>query len=348
MDGKEQNWLILRKRDEQSDAERHRPQVPRDARDARARRAARRAVDVRGEVGRLPRARVPARLGGAAPLAARQRPDAAIRERREGDPEGGEDAARRARRRGLRARRARPCELLRDADGRHARSSTTSSTCSRSRACRSSTSRCASAGAGSRSCSTARNRTVRLSEEFDDGDALFEAAKEQKLEGIMAKRLDSRYYEGRRTRDWLKIKTRGRQEFVIAGYTHGGGRRASTFGSLILGGARRATSCSTSATSAPASTTPRSAGCSRCSSRFVARRVRSGQFPSFRACARMRSCGSSRSSSPKSSSRSGRTTAICARPSYQSRCARTRTRRTSSPRRRRRSRRTSARASASS
>jgi bifunctional non-homologous end joining protein LigD len=79
-----------------------------------------------------------------------------------------------------------------------------------------------------------RNKTVRLSETFDDGDALFEAAKQQQLEGIMAKRADSRYYEGKRTRDWLKIKTHGRQEFLIAGYTHGGGRRASTFGSLIL------------------------------------------------------------------------------------------------------------------
>ncbi|MFL6014316.1 MAG: DNA ligase D [Gaiellaceae bacterium] len=79
-----------------------------------------------------------------------------------------------------------------------------------------------------------RNRCVRLSEAFDDGDALYEAAKQQELEGIMAKRLDSRYAEGRRTRDWLKVKTHGRQEFIIAGYTHGGGRRASTFGSLIL------------------------------------------------------------------------------------------------------------------
>jgi bifunctional non-homologous end joining protein LigD len=79
-----------------------------------------------------------------------------------------------------------------------------------------------------------RNRCVRLSEAFDDGDALYEAAKQQELEGIVAKRLDSRYYEGRRTRDWLKLKTHGRQEFIIAGYTHGGGRRASTFGSLIL------------------------------------------------------------------------------------------------------------------
>jgi len=45
------------------------------------------------------------------------------------------------------------------------------------------------------------SRTVRLSETFEDGDALYAAAKEQELEGIMAKRLDSRYAEGRRTRD---------------------------------------------------------------------------------------------------------------------------------------------------
>src|SRR5205823_3590110 len=80
-----------------------------------------------------------------------------------------------------------------------------------------------------------RNRTVRLSEAFDDGAALLEAATEQRLEGIMAKRLDSRYVQGKRTRDWLKIKTHGEQEFVIGGYTKGTGRRASSFGSLVLG-----------------------------------------------------------------------------------------------------------------
>src|SRR3954471_3333505 len=79
-----------------------------------------------------------------------------------------------------------------------------------------------------------RNKTVRVSELFDDGDALFEAAKQQGLEGIMAKRGDSRYAVGRRTRDWLKIKTHGRQEFIIAGYTKGQGRRAGTLGSLVL------------------------------------------------------------------------------------------------------------------
>src|SRR5256714_5978095 len=80
-----------------------------------------------------------------------------------------------------------------------------------------------------------RNKTVRLSETFDDGPALFQAAKEQRLEGIIAKRLDSRYIQGKRTRDLLKLKTHGEQEFVVAGYTKGTGRRASSFGSLVLG-----------------------------------------------------------------------------------------------------------------
>jgi bifunctional non-homologous end joining protein LigD len=75
---------------------------------------------------------------------------------------------------------------------------------------------------------------VQVSAEFDDGAALFAAAEQQRLEGVMAKKLGSRYCEGRRTRDWLKIKTHGRQEFVIAGYTRGEGRRAGSFGSLVL------------------------------------------------------------------------------------------------------------------
>jgi bifunctional non-homologous end joining protein LigD len=80
-----------------------------------------------------------------------------------------------------------------------------------------------------------RNRTIRLSEGFDDGKALLSAAEKQGLEGIMAKRLGSRYLPGKRSRDWLKIKAHGRQEFVIAGYTRGQGRRAGTLGSLVLG-----------------------------------------------------------------------------------------------------------------
>jgi bifunctional non-homologous end joining protein LigD len=81
----------------------------------------------------------------------------------------------------------------------------------------------------------APNPRVQLSGVFDDGEALLEAAREQGLEGVMAKRAASRYAEGRRTRDWLKIKTHGRQEFVICGYTRGQGRRSRSFGSLVLG-----------------------------------------------------------------------------------------------------------------
>ena len=85
-----------------------------------------------------------------------------------------------------------------------------------------------------------RNKTVRFSETFDDGGALLRAAKQQKLEGIMAKRLESKYLPGKRTREWLKIKSHGRQEFIVAGYTKGQGRRSGTLGSLVLGAYRGA------------------------------------------------------------------------------------------------------------
>jgi bifunctional non-homologous end joining protein LigD len=80
----------------------------------------------------------------------------------------------------------------------------------------------------------ARNATVLYSDDFDDGEALLQAAGERGLEGIVAKRAGSRYVEGKRSREWLKIKVAGEQEFVVAGYTRGSGRRAATFGSLVL------------------------------------------------------------------------------------------------------------------
>ena len=79
-----------------------------------------------------------------------------------------------------------------------------------------------------------RRAGVQVSEAFGDGRLLFRAAEEQRFEGIIAKRADSTYEPGRRSRAWLKIKTHGRQEFVIAGYTKGQGRRSGRFGSLIL------------------------------------------------------------------------------------------------------------------
>ncbi len=80
-----------------------------------------------------------------------------------------------------------------------------------------------------------RVKTVAYSEDFGDGDALFSVAQDQSLEGIISKRSSSTYKVGKRTRDWLKIKTENNEEFVVAGYTRGAGRRAGTFGALVLG-----------------------------------------------------------------------------------------------------------------
>jgi bifunctional non-homologous end joining protein LigD len=65
------------------------------------------------------------------------------------------------------------------------------------------------------------------------GEAFYEAAAEQRVEGIIAKRADSRYTGGR-TREWLKIKCQLRQEFVIGGWTDPQGARG-WFGALHLG-----------------------------------------------------------------------------------------------------------------
>jgi len=68
-----------------------------------------------------------------------------------------------------------------------------------------------------------------------DGSALLAAAREQRLEGVMAKRLTSPYCPGRRTSHWLKIKAKLSQELVIGGWLPGEGRRASTLGALLVG-----------------------------------------------------------------------------------------------------------------
>ncbi len=68
-----------------------------------------------------------------------------------------------------------------------------------------------------------------------DGSALLAATREQGLEGVVAKRLDSRYAPGRRDGSWLKIKNSRRQELVIGGWTEGRGARAGRLGALELG-----------------------------------------------------------------------------------------------------------------
>ena len=68
----------------------------------------------------------------------------------------------------------------------------------------------------------------------ESGKAFFDVLREQNLEGMIAKRKESRYQTGKRTRDWLKIKTSLRQEAIICGFTAPRGSR-KRFGTLVLG-----------------------------------------------------------------------------------------------------------------
>ena len=67
------------------------------------------------------------------------------------------------------------------------------------------------------------------------GRRLLEATEQQGLEGVVAKRLDSRYEPGRRTGAWIKIKHVRRQELVIGGWLPGEGRRTDRIGALLMG-----------------------------------------------------------------------------------------------------------------
>ncbi|CAN5157378.1 hypothetical protein BH20BAC1_BH20BAC1_05310 [soil metagenome] len=76
---------------------------------------------------------------------------------------------------------------------------------------------------------------IRLSENFDEaGKSFFKLADQLGLEGIIAKRADSIYTPGARSKEWLKIKTKKFQEAIICGYT----KNANTsrlFSALLLG-----------------------------------------------------------------------------------------------------------------
>lgn len=76
---------------------------------------------------------------------------------------------------------------------------------------------------------------IRISHIFDaDGVAFYESAKRMKLEGIIAKRADSMYTGDARSREWLKVKAKLRQEVVIAGYTRNADSGKS-FSALAVG-----------------------------------------------------------------------------------------------------------------
>lgn len=92
------------------------------------------------------------------------------------------------------------------------------------------------------------DRTARLAEEVRFGEsvqrsepvaqhgrALFEAARSQGLEGVVAKKRNSHYLPGKRTREWLKIKTVHEVDCVVGGYSAGNNSRAGSLGALQVG-----------------------------------------------------------------------------------------------------------------
>jgi bifunctional non-homologous end joining protein LigD len=68
---------------------------------------------------------------------------------------------------------------------------------------------------------------------LNDGIALFEQTRKINLEGIIAKRMDSKYYSGKRSKEWLKIKNISVDDFKIVGWTDPKASRPY-FGALLL------------------------------------------------------------------------------------------------------------------
>lgn len=79
------------------------------------------------------------------------------------------------------------------------------------------------------------NRVLISTHIIGEGKKFFEEVKAKGLEGIMAKRLNSTYQIGKRSKDWLKIKALNSLDAIICGYTLGEGKREKYFGALILG-----------------------------------------------------------------------------------------------------------------
>ncbi|HUR50386.1 MAG TPA: non-homologous end-joining DNA ligase [Acidimicrobiales bacterium] len=69
----------------------------------------------------------------------------------------------------------------------------------------------------------------------EDGADLLEASRIQGLEGIVAKRLGSKYEPGKRARTWKKVKNKQRQELVIGGWLPGEGNRFNSLGAILVG-----------------------------------------------------------------------------------------------------------------
>jgi bifunctional non-homologous end joining protein LigD len=79
------------------------------------------------------------------------------------------------------------------------------------------------------------NNKIRISDFVDErGIDIFQRIKSMDLEGIIAKNKYSKYIQGARSTNWLKIKNIKSQDCVVIGYTRGEGNRQRYFGSLLL------------------------------------------------------------------------------------------------------------------
>jgi bifunctional non-homologous end joining protein LigD len=78
-----------------------------------------------------------------------------------------------------------------------------------------------------------KNKVLKYSDSFDNGQAFYEQMMKLDLEGIVAKKKSSPYREDARDNDWLKTPTRKRQEFVIGGWAES--EKARSFRSLLFG-----------------------------------------------------------------------------------------------------------------
>jgi len=72
----------------------------------------------------------------------------------------------------------------------------------------------------------------------ETGSGAFQSREGEGLEGIIAKRKRSSYQSGKRSTDWLKLKSRPQRGFVVCGFTEGKGSRLKNFGALLLAGYR--------------------------------------------------------------------------------------------------------------
>jgi bifunctional non-homologous end joining protein LigD len=80
-----------------------------------------------------------------------------------------------------------------------------------------------------------RGRAWQTPSATDDGAQAFAVSEQLGFEGVVAKRVDSRYEPGRRSPAWRKVKHQRAQEFVIGGWLEGEGSRGGRIGALLIG-----------------------------------------------------------------------------------------------------------------